>query len=193
MRTITPDVEIGAESDERLMARYADGCGEAFEELFARYERRAYGFFLSRTRSRERAQDLYQELFLRVHRARDRFDPTRPFAPWFFQIARRLLVDDHCLVYRSREVSIDDRPVASTQSDSEELLATSEQITDALAILSSEERLVVLAAKGEGVGYDELAIRLGRSAVAVRKMASRAVKRMRLAGPLIEAPNVRAH
>lgn len=68
-------------SDETLMAAYRDGDAVAFEELFRRYESRAYGFFLKRTASPERAQDLYQELFLRVHRARDRYDPARPFCP----------------------------------------------------------------------------------------------------------------
>jgi len=75
-------------SDETLMARYADGDARAFGELFRRYEPRAYASFLKRTASPERAQDLYQELFLRIHRARDRYDAERPFAPWLFQIAQ---------------------------------------------------------------------------------------------------------
>lgn len=77
-------------SDEALMDRYARGDGAAFDELFARYQERAYAFFLWRVGSAEHAADLYQELFLRIHRARERYDPGRPFAPWFFQIARRL-------------------------------------------------------------------------------------------------------
>ena len=43
----------------------------AFEDCSGAYEPRAYSFFIKRTQSRERAQDLYQELFLRIHRARD--------------------------------------------------------------------------------------------------------------------------
>ena len=70
----------GEEADETLMRRYADGDGAAFEALFRRYEPRAYAYFLRRTGSAERARDLFQELFLHVHRARDRYDPARPFA-----------------------------------------------------------------------------------------------------------------
>ncbi len=169
---------VGSLSDETLMARYAKGDGGAFEVLFERYERRAYAFFLRRTGSPERAQDLYQELFLRVHQARDRFDPTRPFSPWLFQIAARLLVDDHRRAFRSREVPIDERDVPSRQQMAERVVGDREQVDRLLGGLSAEERFVVLSAKVEGRGYAELAEQLGKSVEAVRKLASRALRRL---------------
>lgn len=175
-------VEGRDDSDEALMARYADGDGEAFEALFRRYERKAYAFFLRRTGSPERAQDLYQELFLRIHRARDRFDSSRPFTPWFFQIANRLLVDDHRRAFRSHEVPIEDREFRASQPASEATVADREQVDQLLEALSPEERYVVLSAKVEGIGYSELAEQLGKSVDAVKKMASRAVGRLREAG-----------
>lgn len=165
--------------DETLMARYADGDGEAFDELFRRYEPRAYGFFVRRTGSPERAQDLYQELFLRIHRARERYDPSRPFTPWFFQIANRLLVDDHRRAFRSHEVPLEDREPRSAREGSEAVVANREQVAQLLDGLSPEERYVVLSAKVEGIGYPELAEHLGKSADAVKKMASRALQRLR--------------
>lgn len=170
----------GDATDETLMARYADGDGEAFDELFRRYEPRAYGFFVRRTGSRERAQDLYQELFLRIHRARDRYDPTRPFTPWFFQIANRLLVDDHRRAFRSHEVALEDRDARSAREGSEAVVANREQLAQLLDGLSPDERYVVLSAKVEGIGYPELAEHLGKSVDAVKKMASRALQRLRV-------------
>lgn len=181
MPLISCQSEPAHDSDEQLMSRYADGCGDAFAELFARYERRAYGYFLKRTQSHERAQDLYQELFLRTHRARHRFDPSRAFATWFFQIAHRLLIDDRRMAYRSREVPIEATSFPVVRADSDERLDTREQVMDALSGLSAEEFAVVVAAKGEGVAYSELAGRLGKSVEAVRKIASRAVQRIRIA------------
>ena len=172
--------------DETLMARYADGDGEAFEELFRRYEPRAYAFFVRRTGSPERAQDLYQELFLRIHRARDRYDPSRPFTPWFFQIANRLLVDDLRRAFRSHEVSLEDREPRSAWEGSEAVVANREHVAQLLDGLSSEERYVLLSAKVEGIGYPELADHLGKSVDAVKKMASRALQRLR-ASPEQEA------
>lgn len=168
------------------MARYADGDARAFEELFQRYEPRAYAFFLKRTGSRERSQDLYQELFLRIHRARDRYDSSRPFSPWFFQIAHRLLVDDYRRAFRSHEVPIEEREPQTESPGSEVLVADREQVAQLLDALSPEERYVVLSAKVEGIGYSELAEQLGKSVDAVKKMASRAIQRLR-ATPLSEA------
>lgn len=167
------------DSDEALMERYADGDEGAFDELFRRYEPRAYAFFLRRTASPERAQDLYQELFLRIHRARDRYDPGRPFSPWFFQIAARLLVDDHRRAFRNHEVSFEGREPRVTGSDSEDALANREELAQVLDGLTPEERYVVLSSKVEGVEYPELARQLGKSADAVKKMASRALLRLR--------------
>ena len=168
-------------SDETLMARYADGDGEAFDALFRRYERRAYVFFLKRTGSPDRSEDLYQELFLRIHRARDRYDSARPFTPWFFQIANRLLVDDFRRAFRNHEVPIEDRDPRAQQLGSEAEVANREEVAELLAALSPEERYVVLSAKVAGIGYPELAEHLDKSVDAVKKMASRAVQRVRAA------------
>jgi RNA polymerase sigma-70 factor (ECF subfamily) len=165
-------------SDELLMARYADGEASAFDDLFRRYERRAYAFFLRRTASPERAQDLYQELFLRIHRARDRYDRSRPFAPWLFQIAQRLLVDDLRRAHRSREVELDREPL-SQRAGAEQQVVERELLDEALAGLSPEERHVLVSSKLEGTGYPELAVQLGKTAAAVRKTASRALQRVR--------------
>jgi RNA polymerase sigma-70 factor (ECF subfamily) len=170
-------------ADEILMARYAAGDSEAFDELFLRYEPRAYVFFLKRTGSPGRAEDLYQELFLRIHRARGRYDPTRPFTPWFFQIANRLLIDDHRRAFRDREVSVEDRDLRVEGPGAEQQVAAKQEIQQLLHSLSPEECYLVLSAKAEGVGYPELAEQLGKSVDAVKKMVSRAVLRLRAALP----------
>lgn len=166
-------------ADETLMARYADGDAEAFDELFRRFERRAYAFFLGRTGSPQRAQDLYQELFLRIHRARDRFDRNRPFAPWFFQIANRLLVDDRRRAFRSHEIPLGDRDPASGHAASDDVVSDRESVVRVLEGLSPEERQAVLSARLEGISYAELSAHLGKSVDAVKKMVSRAMQRAR--------------
>jgi RNA polymerase sigma-70 factor (ECF subfamily) len=183
MHVWAPRAEFATVSDEALMEQYASGDGRAFEELFRRYEPRAYAYFIKRARSPDRAQDLYQELFLRVHRARDAYDPERAFAPWFFRIAHRLLVDDERRAYRSREVSIGDREPVAVRSDPAANLGDREQLARALDTLSAEESYVLLSAKGQGIGYAEIAARLGKSVDAVKKIASRAMLRLR-AGPV---------
>lgn len=174
--------------DECLMQRYIEGDSAAFDELFSRYEQRIYAFFFRRTRSEDRAKDLYQELFLRLHRSRSSFDPSRPFAPWFFQIASRLLVDDLRRAFRSHEVPLGDREATQCEASPERLVETSERAQRALVQLSAEERRVLVAAKVDGVGYAELAQELGKSRDAVKKLASRAMQRLREAAALEDAP-----
>jgi len=175
--TADPNREL---TDEALVKCYADGDPHAFEELFRRYEAVAYRFFLKRSGSPERARDQYQELFLRIHRARASFDCSRPFRPWLFQIARRLVLDDAERVSRARETEVDDWEARSEEPDTDERVATREQLQVLLGHLSPEERYLVLASKLEGVDYDELAARLQKSVSAVKKAVSRALRRMRI-------------
>jgi RNA polymerase sigma-70 factor (ECF subfamily) len=167
------------ETDERLMERYADGDADAFAELFGRYERRAYRFFVGRTRSEERAWDLFQDLFLRLHRFRGTYRAGGPFAPWFFQIARRVLLDDLRRDRSSREVPLGSEIARSAESDAERRVADVEQAEQLLGRLSSEQGFVLLAGKVEGLGCAEIAERLGKSVAAVKQVASRGLRKLR--------------
>jgi RNA polymerase sigma-70 factor (ECF subfamily) len=169
------------------MARYAAGDPHAFDALFHRYEARGYAFFLRRTGSSEQAQDLYQELFLRIHRARHRYDAARPFAPWLFQIARRLLVDQLRCAHRAHEVPMGEREPRAECSDSERHLGDREALDRVLESLSREERHILVSSKLQGLEYPEIAAELGKSAQAVRKVASRALQRLRAAA-IVEEP-----
>lgn len=172
--------------DETLMERYVEGDATAFDELFRRYERRAFAFFVRRTRSADRAEDLYQELFLRVHRARHAYDPRRPFAPWFFQIAHHLLIDDERRAFRNHEVSLDDSALSAPGDERVDPIADRQWVAQLLGSLSETDRYVLLAAKGDGASHAELATQLGKSVDAVKKMASRALRRLQQAA-LVEA------
>ena len=167
------------ETDGRLMERYTDGDADAFTELFGRYERRAYRFFVARTRSEERAWDLYQDLFLRLHRFRQTYRAGEPFAPWFFQIARRVFLDDLRRDRSSREVSLESEIARSSENDAERRVADVEQAEQLLSRLSPEQGLVLLAGKVDGLGCAEIAQRLGKSVAAVKQVASRALRKLR--------------
>jgi RNA polymerase sigma factor (sigma-70 family) len=172
---------FGGVADEVLMERYVGGDATAFDELFRRYEPRAFSYFFRRTGSRDRAQDLYQDLFLRIHRARDAYDSRRPFSPWFFQIAHRLLIDDQRRAYRSQELSLEERQseAAAVTWDQASAVSERDQLAQLLDGLSTHERHVLVRAKVEGVSYAVIADQLGKSVDAVKQVASRAVRRLR--------------
>lgn len=74
------------------MRRVQQGDGRALDALVERHRRRLYGF-LARRAPDGRRDDLFQETWLRVVRAKDRFDPTLRFSTWLFQIANNLCRD----------------------------------------------------------------------------------------------------
>jgi len=166
-------------SDEALMVRYAEGDGAAFEELFSRYQGRAYAFFIRRTRSPDRAADLYQELFLRLHRFRHTFCPERGFAGWFFQIASHVFIDDLRRSLRQREELRGDQIERATSESAETRLLARSQLRALLSALSPEQLQVLVAAKLYGLPYPELAGETGKSVAAVKQTSSRALRRLR--------------
>lgn len=178
--------------DETLMERYVAGDAAAFDELFRRYERRAFAFFARRTQSADRAQDLYQELFLRIHRARHAYDPRRPFAPWFFQIAHRLLIDDERRAFRNHEVPLDESVSNPSGAERVDRIVDRQWLAGLLGNLSEAERYVLLAAKGEGLSHAELAVGLGKSGDAVKKIASRALRKLNQAARIEAAAPARS-
>jgi RNA polymerase sigma factor (sigma-70 family) len=82
------------QTDEALVARLAEGDEPALRELLRRYERPLASFLHRRTGGRD-VEDLYQETWLRVVRAAERFDQRRRFSTWLFQIAVNLCRDWH--------------------------------------------------------------------------------------------------
>ena len=79
-------------TDEELMVQLQAGSERALETLLERWRAPLFGFLLRRT-SLGDADDLFQETWLRVVRARRRFDPRRRFSTWLFQIANNLCRD----------------------------------------------------------------------------------------------------
>lgn len=167
--------------DGQLMGLYANGSQSAFEELFRRYERRAYGYFLRRVRCEARARDLYQDLFLRLHRFRHSYDPGRPFEPWFFYIARRVLVDEWRRQHRQAEVGLEEARLESPAADPERRAVARHESERQLARLSPEEARILVDAKVRGLEYAEIAEGLSKSVAAVKQVASRSLRRLRLA------------
>ncbi|MDH3212146.1 MAG: sigma-70 family RNA polymerase sigma factor [Myxococcales bacterium] len=95
------------------MVRVQRGEVQAFEALFERYRPRLFGFLVRRCGDSAAAEDLFQETWLRLVRARDRFDPGRRFSTWLFQIANNLCRD------RARRLAVESRESKAMQAQIE--------------------------------------------------------------------------
>jgi len=86
-------MEEDARSDEQLMLAYGAGSAAAFEVLYARWRRQIYRFLVRQCASTGTADELYQDVWLRVVNARRQYTVTASFSTWLFRIARNRLID----------------------------------------------------------------------------------------------------
>ena len=168
-----------AAGDESLMLRIRSGETATLAELFERHNRQVYGFFYRMTGSREISEDLVQEVFLRILRYRETYQPKTSFSAWMYGIARNALIDmmrkrrpeatfdDSGPEIPAREPSVDDR-LRSQQEV--------EMVRRALASLPADKREVLILARYQDLKYDEIGRILGCEANAVKQRVFRAVK-----------------
>ncbi len=180
-----------APTDEELMMRLARGEVGGFECLLARHRTPVVHFLYRMVQDREAAEELAQEVFLRVYRARGRYRPTARFTTWLYRIATNLALN--WLRHERRcgrlcGLEPDGRsaePRGSCEAPSvEELLwrrTQIERVRRAVAALPARQRAVVLLHKYHGMDYEQIAAALGCSVQAVKSLTFRAYANLRRA------------
>ena len=157
------------ESDAESLARTARGGDlDAFEALVHRYQRRVYALAYQHLRDSDEAQDLAQEVFVRLYRNLDRYDPGRPFEPWFWRVAGNVAATYR----RHRPAAALELPdvAAAVGAVREDVLP----LERALADLSEDLRLPVLLHYYLDQPLDEIALAMGLSLSAVKSRLHRA-------------------
>lgn len=173
-------------SDEELFQRYRDGYdADAFAAIYDRYAAPVFGFLRRFLRDRTASEDLVQQTFLRIHEARESFDPSQRLRTWIFTIARRLAIN---FLERERRAvgPVADEPADSAPTPEQQVVMRNEvrRLENALAQLARDDAILVLLAKFEGLTSDELGHVLGCSADAAKMRLHRALRRL---GELLHA------
>lgn len=164
------------------MAGVRAGEAPAFTELYGRHSPALLTFLVGLTGDRAMAEDLLQETFVRVYRARHNYEATGSFRAWLFTIGRRLVIDWR----RSRKITwIDDATALETASAPERAEDRIEardlifRIEGALNRLPPAQREVVLLSRYAALDTDEIARVTGQTPGAVRVTLHRALQRLR--------------
>jgi RNA polymerase sigma-70 factor (ECF subfamily) len=167
-------------TDEELMAAYVAGDREAFRELFRRYAPVLLRLMQKELHAREEANDLVQQTFLHVHRARMDFDGTQRFKPWVFTIALNLKREYFRRRKRRPETLLDEateaigaRPGEQQRSDARRSLGW------AFAQLPPDHRTVIELHWFDGLSFAEVANCMGITATAAKVRAHRGYVRLR--------------
>ncbi len=180
--------------DIRIMLRVRDDDPAAFGQLVDLYQHRLVGVMHHLVGNADEAEDLAQEVFLRVYRTRKKYRPKAKFATWLFTIANNLALN--ALRNRSRKpvVSLDvdesgplgPRPAEQLVRNRDEAPSTSLQHAElasrvrmALDKLNERQKMAVLLNKFEDMGYAEIAEVMDLTSKAVKSLLSRARARLR--------------
>jgi RNA polymerase sigma-70 factor, ECF subfamily len=184
-------------TDVQLMLDVKSGDEASFELLLHRYRTPLVNFLYRMVRNREQAEDLAQEVFIRVYRARAEYVPSAKFTTWLFRIATNLALNSlRDNRYKKLEDSIDsparidsedgdDRPldVAEKHPNIEQHLveeARVNMIRHAIDKLPEKQRAAVLLHKYEELDYAEIAKILSCSESALKSLLFRAYEALRV-------------
>jgi len=173
---------------DAAMDRYAAGDASAFEALYDSLAGRLHAYLRRHVPDPHGCDDLLQETFLRIHRARGTFVTGAAVLPWAFAIARRLVVDrarrDRLAPPGIDDVDPDPGPPVGASDRPEQVVEAREvarRLARALARLPESQRAAFELLKQDGLTLAEAAEVLGTTVTAVKLRAHRAYESMRAA------------
>jgi RNA polymerase sigma-70 factor (ECF subfamily) len=195
--------------DVRLMLEVRDDNAAAFEELMLRYQNRLITVLEHLVSHRELAEDLAQDVFLRVYRARKRYVAGAKFSTWLFTIANNVASNALRDQSRRREINLATNESQSTGSYGLDQLALAasglmparqadkaemrDVIRHAVGALNDRQRMAVLLCKFESMSYDEIAQTMEMTPKAVKSLLARARGNLReILEPYLQNGELRA-
>ncbi len=172
-------------SDVALMLRVRDGDLEAFETLVTRHQHSVVGTAAKMLGGAADAEDIGQQVFVRVWKHAARYQPSAKFTTWLMTITRNLVFNELRRRRRSQQVSMDadEGDTIRHQYVDEQAVAPSEEMLDselheaidaAIASLPETQRLAIVLRRYEGMPYEEIAEVLKTSVPAVKSILFRA-------------------
>ena len=187
-------------SDAALMLRYKEGDVDAFNGLYQRYsDLKGYMSFL--VKSESLAEDIFQETWIRIIKASDRYKETATFKTYFFTIMHRLIADHFRKSSTKNEQSIYDQQLTDSESENEDpfgnismnpdetpektvqLLECLQYLKTALSSLPLEQRESVLLKLETSMSYEEIGEVLDVGRETVKSRLRYALKKLKLSVP----------
>jgi len=192
MKSVNSNVTSVAslERDAELMLRVRDGDETSFALLLEKHRNSVIHFLYRMVQNRAVAEELAQEVFLRVFRSRESYEPTAKFTTWLFRITTHLALN-HVRDKRNERLhdSIDEkvedgapRQLPDREANIEQKMlrqARLGEIRQAIDILPEKQRIAVLMHKYQEMEYSQIAAILGCSESAVKSLLFRAYESLR--------------
>ena len=179
-----PD-DAGSPEDIALMLLARDGDEEAFEQLVERHQYRVVGTVAKMLGGESDAEDIAQQVFVRVWQSRARYNPTAKFTTWLLTITRNLVFNEmrrrrraHLVPFEldDGEHPVREHPDLRMRSASDQVLEAElqEAVARAIASLPEAQRMALVLRRYEEMPYEEIARVLETTVPAVKSLLFRA-------------------
>lgn len=166
--------EIADLSDEELMKAYQLGEDGAFAILYKRHSSKIFGFLKKRLIQQDLTEDIFQAVFLKLHKTRATYNATLPFLPWLFSLVRSVMVDGIRSSHRVQEIAYSVLPEKGNALEKGEPAA----IPDLSRLPERQQKALELRYR-EDLSFDEIARQLNTSPANARQLISRGIKNLK--------------
>ena len=167
-------------TDEQLMSLIKDGSLEHLNEIFNRYSKRLYNYFLKSTLDKSESDDLIQELFIRVIKYKKSYREDNVFEFWIFQIARNMIKDHFrkLKVHNDKFNVVDEFPEIENEEDKGQQ-EKEKHLYKAMHALSADKRELLVLSKFQGMKYEQIAQLRETTVANIKVQVHRTIKELK--------------
>ena len=175
-----------ADPDIELMLRFQKGDEPAFEELVKKHTRGVLNLVYRYMNDASRAEDVAQDIFVKVYKARMKYEPKAKFSTWLYRVAV-----NHCLneirarksqpALASPNNDLLEQPAGEDPDARISRAELQQAVKEAINSLPENQRMAVILARYEDMSYDEIAETMGMSLEAVKSVLFRAKENLKQA------------
>ncbi|HEY9006755.1 MAG TPA: sigma-70 family RNA polymerase sigma factor [Ohtaekwangia sp.] len=169
-------------TDELLMEAVKNGDLQQASVLFERYNKRIFNFLARMTMDRALAEDLTQNVFLRMIKYRNSYREGARFQSWIYQVARNIF-SDHYQAHKNKFSDfVDVEKVSDNLYDPDESQRIDEQeqlLQRSMAMLSEEQRELLVLTRFQHMKYEEVAVIMDTTVANIKVKVHRAILKLR--------------
>jgi RNA polymerase sigma factor (sigma-70 family) len=169
-------------TDEMIMEAVKNGDLQQASVLFDRYHKRIFNFLARMTMDRAAAEDLTQNVFLRLIKYKNSYREGNKFQSWIYQMARNVF-SDHYQAHKNRKSDfIDVEKMSDRMADKEESAEMEERekiLHRSLALLSDEQRELLVLTRFQQMKYEDVAVIMETTVANIKVKVHRAIAKLR--------------
>lgn len=169
-------------TDETIMEAVKGGDLQQASVLFDRYNKRIFNFLARMTMDRDLAEDLTQNVFLRIIKYRESYKEGKRFQSWIYQVARNIF-SDHYQAAKNRTAGfVDVEKIGDKVMDLQESVEQDEReklLHQSMALLTEDQRELLVLTRFQQMKYEEVAVILDTTVANIKVKVHRAIQKLR--------------